>query len=110
MIAACVAALALSVLSGCGTVCNLITPGPQPGALADRAYGGVKLDADLIKDGVKAAFDDIPYPCLGMLAACAGLIDLPLSTVADTLLLPLVFVGRYNRDLAAELPSPQEPN
>ena len=62
--------LAPWLLSACGTVCNQISPMDS-----GRRYGGVKQDVETArKDGG---------------AAYLLLLDVPVSAVTDTLLLPL---------------------
>jgi uncharacterized protein YceK len=90
--AALVAAFGFS-LSGCGTIMNFMeagTPGLPESAGQKSIYGGVVIDIDLISSSewffekVKALF-------------LAGLIDLPLSLVMDTVTLPITIPMTLNR-------------
>jgi uncharacterized protein YceK len=83
--------------SGCGTVMNL-QEGGDPKFNTDKMvtprsiYGGVRLDASILGDGVteaasgkisgKEAAADIPFVVLVV-------VDMPLSALADTLVLPI---------------------
>ncbi len=89
---ALVAALGIS-LSGCGTVMNFMEAGSSglPESAGHKSiYGGVVIDVDLISlaDGfaetVTAVF-------------LAGLIDLPLSLVMDTVTLPITIPMTLSR-------------
>ncbi len=89
---ALVAVLGFS-LAGCGTIMNFMeagTPGLPESAGQKAIYGGVVIDADLISSSewffekVKALF-------------LAGLIDLPLSLVMDTITLPITIPVTLSR-------------
>jgi uncharacterized protein YceK len=82
--------LAIMVISltGCGTLCS--TSGVSPVGWGERPYGGVRLDvAAVMRDR------DCPEPeTLGRIKqwaawTCFLAVDVPLSAVADTLLLPV---------------------
>ena len=87
-IAACVAALALSVLSGCGTVSNL-EHGCAPDAYRPlpSVYGGVQTDALVEVVSVNKVREQ---PILGFVDIGLFAADLPLSLVGDTATLPYV--------------------
>jgi uncharacterized protein YceK len=82
-----VALTALSALGGCATYGSL---GGKDGA---KVYGGTRLDATIIADGLAPASEVAKSPVLErpvlVWAACCGLVDLPFSVLADTALLPL---------------------
>lgn len=63
--------------SGCGTVTNLVN---EP-----SVYGGTRLDISWIRDSSRTD------------TVILGVVDLPLSLVGDTLLLPLTFPLQYFR-------------
>ena len=101
---ACLLAVLVSPLCGCGTVVNCVNGN---GAGARRIYGGVKQDAQNGTDhlveafsGPAPTFSEMPKPpsagrdfvaksfCAGC-GVCMLAVDLPISAVADTLTLPL---------------------
>jgi len=87
-----VAALALSP-AGCGTVMNFMeegTPGLPESAGQKSIYGGVAVDVDLISSS-DWFFEKVKALLL------AGLIDLPLSLVMDTLTLPVTIPMSLSR-------------
>ena len=77
--AGCFVALTAFGLSGCGTLYNSATNAEQP-------YGGVIVDAGFAGQVVNNACKD--KEPLGLLCAAFPLADMPLSFVADTLMLP----------------------
>jgi uncharacterized protein YceK len=94
-----VLAAALPVLGGCATGANL---GAQDGC---TVYGGTRLDATLVAEGFSPDADvsrknNLEHPVL-VWEGCCGLIDMPLSLIADTVLLPItvpVAVGRLGAE------------
>jgi uncharacterized protein YceK len=79
--------LALGTMGGCATYGSL---GCKDGA---RVYGGTRVDAALIAEGLApspevAKAKAVEQPVL-VWAACCGLVDMPFSFVADTALLPI---------------------
>jgi len=112
------------VLSGCGTMFNMRGPDdPSNESYADimpreSVYGGVRLgamqtwamtfgllvepDVPLVL-GVAAEVDSLPYTFL-------GLVDLPLSAVADTLTLPWTIHAELTRSVqTSDRPAPPGP-
>jgi uncharacterized protein YceK len=80
-------AAALMVLGGCATASTLTGKNEQ------KVYGGTRLDATLISEGFSsdspaAKTAGIERPILACEGLC-GLVDLPLSVVADTVVLPV---------------------
>lgn len=79
-------ALLTSLLAGCGTVANLVRPGPEDGGKAP--FGGVKEDVSGIEkaaNGEFAARND-QYPHMALLLIYAA--DLPFSAIGDVLTWP----------------------
>ena len=79
--------MALSAMGGCATYGTL---GGKDGA---KIYGGTRLDATIIAEGLSPAPDSakskaVAQPVL-VWAACCGLADMPFSLLADTALLPI---------------------
>jgi uncharacterized protein YceK len=94
------------VLSHCATFLSLsdtLETGDPP-----EIYGGTQIDIILIYGGINL----LPVPTcagLGALMLVGGIIDLPFSFVADTLLLPVTVpwnLAAHERDLSEE---PDEP-
>jgi uncharacterized protein YceK len=89
--AACVAALALSALGGCGTVDNLKTDAKHP---SPSLYGGVFFDTHAAQVCVEPDREGEHRSWRTGIQAAEGayalLIDLPLSAVGDTLALPYI--------------------
>jgi uncharacterized protein YceK len=90
---ACLAVLIPSLLSGCGTMDNMIGPFLILGGRAvppQSPYGGVQLDvADIAECNGEA------YQILGAFLALA---DLPFSAVADTVTLPYALRATADRN------------
>src|SRR5262249_35075559 len=89
------AALFASMLSGCGTVCNLA--GAQPDH-EPRVYGGVSFDFEVMDQFVQ----DPPHPTNsdprgGVLLLALALVAQPLSFVGDTLTLPITIYLQNKR-------------
>jgi uncharacterized protein YceK len=77
----------IPVLGGCATYASLA------GQDGSKVYGGTRLDATLISESLSpdsevAKSDKIEHPVL-VWEACCGLVDMPFSLVADTVLLPV---------------------
>src|SRR5581483_10129447 len=91
---------ALCALGGCATSGNLF------GKRQDcRLYGGTQTDAALIAGGLHSDSELSAQPGMerpvAAWAACCGLMDLPLSLVADTVTLPVtlpVVLSRMNEE------------
>lgn len=80
-------------LSGCGTVMNFMEAGSAglPGSAGHKSiYGGVTIDADLISSS--EGFEETATALF-----LAGLIDLPLSLVMDTVTLPVTIPMTLSR-------------
>ena len=99
VVAACAAALALCVRSGCGTMINLTGRGEGP-----KPYGGVEIVA---KSGVAFSVGSVGedntvrfFPALvGVpLGMYLLLVETPLSAVGDTLTLPYVLYLKAQKD------------
>ena len=105
-LAICAAAVAV-LASGCGTVHNLSEGEGTP-------YGGVREDAE---QGAKRWHDwchpsghCVP-PAVDLMFATYHLaVDLPLSTIGDTLTLPWTINAQLKRDFAASDAAPVERN
>jgi uncharacterized protein YceK len=76
------AALALLLLSGCGTIANL-AEGP-------RVYGGVRTDVRMIGD------PRLPDGTHSSPIAVLAIVDLPLSAALDTALLPITLIFEFH--------------
>jgi uncharacterized protein YceK len=79
--------VALATVGGCATYGSL---GDKDGG---KVYGGTRLDATIIAEGIAPAPDvaktqALERPVL-VGAACCGLVDMPFSFLADTALLPI---------------------
>jgi uncharacterized protein YceK len=83
-------ALALGVLwaSGCGTVCNLFSGDPG-------VYGGLQRDAEFLNTRGNWLSNGMQGPAVFAVPACFAA-EFCLSTVGDTLTLPLVILMRQN--------------
>ena len=100
VIAACLAAVLLAVVSGCGTVMNLTeekspTEGMSTSSKPRSPYGGVGYDLDISQWLLLAG-------PLGWAESACLLADVPLSFVGDTLTLPYVFCLRSHKDAPAD--------
>jgi uncharacterized protein YceK len=104
-----VLAAALAGLGGCATAVNLGAPD------GCRVYGGTRVDAALVAEGFAPDADaakknNVERPVL-VWEACCGLIDLPLSMVADTVLLPITVplaVQKLGADSQPAEPTPRK--
>ena len=95
--AACVAAVALAAVSGCGTVMNL-THEPSEFTDPKRPYGGVLVDC--VGTLLWIGHPDLIPVSLG------AVLDFPLTVVGDTLALPYVIYLNVHKDDPAD-PSPK---
>ena len=91
---ACVGLAALS--GGCGTLLNTTYFTPEEGG--ERAYGGVRLDAEAIQDGLGQQ---------SALATTLFLIDLPFAVLGDTLTLPYILALSARQTAKPEPKSPE---
>jgi uncharacterized protein YceK len=90
-------AMLTPLLTGCATGLNTLYYTPDEGG--NQVYGGVKLDALLIKasiTGHSEQFHDTPLARAWV--ATLATLDLPLSAVADTLTLPITVPATLLRD------------
>ncbi len=77
-----VAAVAVALLPGCASLMIRLDPDWSP-----RVYGGTVLDLGMITHPVHGLPEqELPFPGFALVF---GLVDLPFSFVADTLLLPI---------------------
>ena len=81
---------------GCGTTLNTLYFTPGEGG--QQIYGGVKLDSEIIRAAVRnqEVTQDKPWQ-VGFKVGLATL-DLPLSSVGDTLTLPMTVGLTFLRD------------
>jgi uncharacterized protein YceK len=96
----------LLLLDGCASVSNLGTPDGW------KVYGGTRTDASLVSEGFSpppqvAESKKIERPIL-VWEGCCGLVDMPFSLAADTLLLPVTVPIAVAR-LTAEPEVPERP-
>ncbi len=94
-------------LGGCAAVANM---GSQGGC---KVFGGTQLDATLVSEGLGTGPEGVGGERLERPAlvweACCGLVDLPLSAVADTLTLPVtvpVTLAKQSRRTPPDATSP----
>jgi uncharacterized protein YceK len=89
----CVALLLSSLLiAGCGTVANLVKPGPVEGG--KTPFGGVSQDVDCLKTTASGDFDLSKHPNseaeqlpqVALMLLCAA--DLPFTLIGDVLTWP----------------------
>ena len=86
----------IAILTGCGTIGGRQYPSLRAYP-ATSYYPATAFDADLVILGKAGLFSSpsdrdgghIPSPAIGILAIIAGALDLPISLVTDTILLPL---------------------
>jgi uncharacterized protein YceK len=98
---------ALPALGGCAAVGNL---GAKDGC---KVYGGTRVDAALVSQGFgpypdTAKSEGIEHAALVWAGFC-GLADMPLSLVADTVLLPITVPVAASRPAADSHPSEPAP-
>jgi uncharacterized protein YceK len=91
------AALAVAPLfAGCASSQNWAAEKPS-------VYGGTKTDLALISGSLGPNADPEKVrkiaPTVKAYACCCGMVDLPFSLVADTLMLPVVAPRAYSRDI-----------
>jgi len=95
------AVLALSAIagmSGCGTANNWFFLSTEDGGM--RIYGGVKNDVEEAKESFSFAFSSMSTPFDRFTSGIEGIFqtaDLPLSAIADTLILPCTFMTGLKR-------------
>jgi uncharacterized protein YceK len=100
---------ALLTLSGCATSANLGSPD------GCKVFGGTRLDATLISEGLApdpdvAKKNELERPVM-VYEACCGMIDMPFSILADAVLLPItvpVSLSRSGTDADAAEPAPKK--
>jgi uncharacterized protein YceK len=85
----------VAALGGCATATNLGPRGEY------EVYGGARLDATLMSEGFAPDPDSVKKnklerPVL-FCEGCYGLVDLPISLVADTITLPLTIPASMNK-------------
>lgn len=103
------AILVTTAISGCGTMGNMwscCVGGPH------RIYGGVMLDAEAASESGSKALETKGLESLGHVAGavCYGAIDLPLSAIADTLMLPITIRWEIERRSEKERKSGSDPD
>jgi uncharacterized protein YceK len=87
--ASCVALLLSSLpIAGCGTVANLVKPGPEEGGKSP--FGGVRQDVWRIK---MAASESELYRQVALRLLCAA--DLPFSLIGDVVTWPYTATYSY---------------
>jgi ankyrin repeat protein/uncharacterized protein YceK len=92
--------LSLVGISACGT---FISRTREDVPLLDTVvYGGTSLDAAMILAGIAAGFSG-NEASIGVLVVPFALVDLPLSLLADTLLLPVSFLELRKRPFLLEI-------
>ncbi|MBV9122367.1 MAG: YceK/YidQ family lipoprotein [Planctomycetes bacterium] len=78
---------ALPILEGCASVASL---GGREGC---QVYGGTRLDATMISESLSPNSQVVQSkkiePSVRLEETCCGLVDMPFSFVADTVLLPI---------------------
>lgn len=89
-------------LAGCATAGDITAKG------GPQVYGGTRTDIALIKGDMGPDADPADVKKISRSvragAACCGLVDLPFSVIADTVMLPVTvpLSARRNRDDAEE--------
>jgi len=91
------AASALIFVQGCATYVTHVWPYPSD---APRVYRGTAYDAQRLREAIASTEKDETHndPELRILILVVGPIDLPLSFVADTILLPYDLTTRDERE------------
>jgi uncharacterized protein YceK len=94
-------ALLLSILpsAGCGTIANLVRPGPEEGGKSP--FGGVRQDVACIKQATNgelgyrthAKSESEQYPQVVLMLVCAA--DLPFSFIGDVVTWPYTVAYSY---------------
>jgi uncharacterized protein YceK len=111
-LAACVTALALSALVGCGTMTNIAAAPDKPtplGTLSPQAYGGVRVSGKMVvtylQPDPNPVYRGFIFRSLGCASAAWMLfIDAPLSFVGDTLTLPYTLNVTASEEQARQSP------
>jgi uncharacterized protein YceK len=101
----------LAGASGCGTMVNMVDPmfggfPDKPSHAEKQIYGGVVNDFDVIGGAVYWKSDYAPTA--RPFAVVVGLIDLPLSLVADTITLPWTVAHQIEKSQTASESKPTE--
>jgi uncharacterized protein YceK len=85
---------AVAPLGGCAATNNLF------GKDGRKFYGGTQVDASLMSQGFAQDTDDkdqaLERPVV-VWAGCCGLVDMPFSIIADTLMLPVTVPSTLSR-------------
>jgi uncharacterized protein YceK len=108
----CLTGAALVVIAtGCGTMVNMTdpmfsAPSNEPSRAEKQIYGGVVNDVDVIGGAVYWKSDYAPTA--RPFAVVVGLIDLPLSLVADTITLPWTVAHQIEKSQTASESRPKE--
>jgi uncharacterized protein YceK len=98
--AICVALLLSTLpIAGCGTVANLVRPGPEQGGKSP--FGGVRQDVWCIQKAADGDFgvrahpksESEQYPQVALMLLCAA--DLPFSLIGDVVTWPYVVAYSY---------------
>src|SRR5262245_17247608 len=93
--------------TGCGTMVNMTEPMFDSSAHAEKQiYGGVVNDVDVIGGAVYWKSDYAPTA--RPFGVIVGLIDLPLSLVADTITLPWTIAHQIEKSQTASESKPNE--
>lgn len=88
----------LTSLPGCGTVVSFFT-GPPAGWDLEYVYSGVGSDLFFIEtDGLHRG-EERPSPFAVVVVYVLGALDLPLSAILDTLLLPVTIPVSLSREI-----------
>src|SRR5438105_15372689 len=90
VVVALLVTIAAVTLSGCGTFGELC-------CMHGRFYGGVQNDVEWLKESSPAAQGP-----RGVAVAVVSLVDMPVSAVADTILLPLVVIDKWKQQQEAD--------
>ena len=111
------ASLLLWAAGGCGTLYNHeISPCPKSRSDTFRVYGGVRKDLEEVATAFVPGGSADPDHMTGRPALVAtGMlylaVDLPLSAVGDTVLLPITVPAALRKDQAlSDAPSQEAPN
>jgi uncharacterized protein YceK len=100
---------ALTTLGGCATAGSMA--GNQPGS---KIYAGTRLDATMVSEALSydseaAKTPGVEGPVLAW-SACCGMADLPLSFIADTVMLPVTVPLELSKSRDPQPSSPAPSN
>jgi uncharacterized protein YceK len=116
VVAACVAALALTAVSGCGTLVNVTAPEENPKHSfpeGTQVYGGVRFSQLQGECMLKESSEPYWTPGWATFEVVMGnyflFLDTPLSAVGDTLTLPYVLYLHAHKDRPADKPPTTPP-